>query len=480
MAIQLVPFNGTLVGWDEWILASIMGRIARWWLPHGKWYDVLVPTGYSYPPLFFWVGGVLAYILGMTPLVLRLGTIMSAAGCTALTAMLGRRVAGPWAAWTAGILATTAVYLNFHDSISMDFMLAFWILLSLYLLLRGLDTENRWLVFAAVFCGGAACFTKYHGVIYHAILCALIIALPVTRRMIRRWYFLMFAGAALALPLLILALEGLTWHFYGFQKTHIAEAMRMTSWEAFAPDPATGAVSRPRWDYYVVYSFIHVGILPCVLFFAGGFLALRRGNRDARILLLVTVLWLLWATTLGMKHPRYLIPAVYLVFVMAGLAVARLSDARGGGYWAAALVLVLTVSTTWSLVHRVRDYLTDEQHYDEVMAVAREKIPEDAIIVVDSLPYQKSGGVGLCPLKQRVMAPVSPAWETKAGYAITENNAYDMLRAGVIQSDPSYLTERDHMVAQWDVLLDVGTGLKRVRVLRQPPNYRFQREGGAK
>lgn len=131
VGIRLVPWNCTLTGWDEWILATIATRIARWWIPQRALYDLLVPTGYSYPPLQLWISGLLVYCFGTAPLVWRMPTILSDAGAACVVFMLGRRLGGPMVGWTAGLLAWSNLYLRFHDTVSLDFLMSFWILLSL-------------------------------------------------------------------------------------------------------------------------------------------------------------------------------------------------------------------------------------------------------------------------------------------------------------------------------------------------------------
>ncbi|MEA3365575.1 MAG: hypothetical protein U9Q79_08035, partial [Candidatus Hydrogenedentes bacterium] len=64
LALRLIPWNRTLVGWDEWILSTISSRWALVALPENNLYDLIVPTYYSYPPVFFWLQGLTIFLFG--------------------------------------------------------------------------------------------------------------------------------------------------------------------------------------------------------------------------------------------------------------------------------------------------------------------------------------------------------------------------------------------------------------------------------
>jgi len=128
--VRLIPWNRTLVGWDEWILAGIATRLGCCALPSGQLYEILVPTGYSYPPFPFWLSGALVYCFGPGALVWRLPTILSDGAAVAMVFVLARRVGGTLAGWTAGLLAWSTLYLAFHDTVTLDFLLSFWVLAS--------------------------------------------------------------------------------------------------------------------------------------------------------------------------------------------------------------------------------------------------------------------------------------------------------------------------------------------------------------
>jgi 4-amino-4-deoxy-L-arabinose transferase-like glycosyltransferase len=471
LAIHLVVWNRTLVGWDEWILASIMGRLSGWAIPAGEWYDVIVPTGYSYPPIFFWLGGALTYLFGLTPFVLRLTTTISAAAATACITVTGQKVGGAWAGWTAGLMATTMTYLNFQDTISLDFLLSVCIILSVNCLLRALNKEERRMLIAAVFLGGAACFVKYHGVVYHAILCIIVVALPQTRAMIKGRKCIAFAAAALALPTSLLLLEALTWQYYGWEKTHIAEVFRVMTWTSYLNHPLTGEIIIPTWYYYLQFCLMEIGPLACVLAVVSPWVIWRHRHRDAFLLVVVVVLWFYWASSSHLKHDRYVLPAVYLAMPLVGLVLAHLAKGRVGRHYARVLLAVMIIAATWNLVERVNEYIAKTDRHSQVHALVQADVPPDATIMSDAVPFQDTGGTGLSPIKQRVLGPANPDWLARARYVITDENAYQMHLHDVLQGSQSYLDFRERIVTEWDTLLDIGAGRERIRVLRRPEGW---------
>jgi len=471
LIVHLVPANVTLIGWDEWILASIMGRIATWWLPAGEWYDVLVPTTYAYPPSFFWTGGFLAYLFDPAPFIYRLPTTLSATACTTVTALIAHRAAGLWGAWTAALLSATAMYLTFQNTISMDYFMAVWILLSLYAFIRGLDKNSEFLIVLAVFLGGMAAFAKYHGVVYHAFICIAVLITPTSRRLMARSYFALYVTAALAIPALLILLEALPWHYYGFQHTHIAEAMRMTDWQPLAPDPLTGAIIQPPWHYYLEIIFLRLGIIPCALTAAGVVLANRRRNTSALIILAAAVLWFLWAAAMPMKHARYIVPAVYLMFVLTGIGIAGLAQYRAGKHYAIVLLAIIAVGAGWRLRERIEDYLAQAQRHETIYAAALKHAADGVPIFADALPFRPPAGHGLDEPAYPAQSTAAPQWLQDARFVISEERAYRMMASGMIQSSETYLQWRPIIWREWDVIVDLGLGRDRIKLLGRPPGW---------
>lgn len=468
LAVRLVPWNRTLISWDEWIPTTISTRVALWWLPQSEVYDILVPAGYSCPPFFFWLGGLCIYWFGSVPLVWRLPTILSDAGCAAMAYILGRRVGGRWTGWTAGLLSWAALYLNFDHTVTMDFLLSFWVLLSTHLYLRSAARNSRILLWASIFVAGLACFTKYHGVVFMATLCALVVLIPKTRAMVQGKRLLMFGAVAFFFPCLMLATEWLTWRFYGFPKTHTGEVLRMFTWTPYAVDPISGELVQPAWHYYFVYGWVHLGPLICLLAAAGCAVALAAGrNRDKLVLAVIVAVWMTWMSIADFKHARYVLPMMYMFFIFIGILFTRLAQARYGR-WLAGLLLVATVATSlWGTMERLRAYIEEAARHERVYEVVNTKTPEDAVVLAESLPFQAGQSEGIAPIKRKIIDPANDTWNERADYLIADDSAFRLLRVGGVPAQEDYLDQREKLVREWEPLLDVGEGPKRLRVLKK-------------
>ncbi len=468
-AIRLIPWNRTLAGWDEWILTSIFVRLGQWALPKGELYEILVPTGYSYPPFYLWLNGLMVYVFGSSPLVWRILTILFDAGCAAMAYFLGRRVGGRLTGYICGILSVVAPYLSFHDTVTLDFALTFWILLSIYLFLRAQDNDNVRMLLWSVFFGSIACFTKYHGVVYFATLCVMLVAIPGTRKLIQGKKIFLFAGTALFLPCVLLAVEGLTWKFYGWQKTHVAEVFRVMEWTSWVADFGSDAYVKPKWHYYFVYCWIHLGPAICVLSLAGMGTMLLKPTRDVKYLLIILVVWMLWASSSGLKNARYVLPMVYVAFVFVGLEIKALSERRWGKAMASIIVIVMLGTSSWRLAGRVQDYLATSDRHEQVYEVINENIVEGDLVFSEAVSFQIPFGTRFGLMRGKVIGPSQKTWRNDFDYIIAQEDAFEMLKTGVIVDvHGEYLRQRESFVREWDVLLDTGEGKQRTRVLRRP------------
>lgn len=467
IATRLIPFNLTLVGWDEWILTGISVRFARVYLPTLEWYDVLVPTGYSYPPFFFWLNGGTIYLLGDQPLVFRLITILSDAACVVAICALGRQLAGRFGAWSAGLLAFASLYLSFHETVTIDFLLSFWVILSLRWLLRSVhEARPTYLVWAIIF-SSVAVFTKYHGVVYHAILCGLVVVLPATRRMLRGRMLGACAIAALALPCVLLALDALTWHFYGYEKTHLAEVIRVMGWTSYVQDPATGDVVEATWPYYFQYLWHVLGPAVCALGAASVAYAIGARRRDLLIVVAIAGLWFLWASTASLKNARYILPGVTMLFPLAGAMLHGIVERGRYGKVVATLVLaVVVLFGMWGTRVRIGAYLSDAAVHQRAYDYIRQNVPADAVVFAESAPFQwgmslRSGAV------RPTRDPEDPTAFDDADYAVMHEWGRRLIAAGAIPSATGYLDRREAAMAEWDTVLDLGTGAGRVTLLRK-------------
>lgn len=467
LAMRLIVAGCTLIGWDEWILATIVSRLGLWAIPEGRLYDILVPTGYSYPPFFFWIGGLLVYLFDASPLVWRLPTVLSEAAAAAAVCLLGRRLGGRIGEWTAGLLAVATLYLSFHDTVTLDFLLSFWIVLSVYFLLRAQDERRVLFAVLSVFAGSLAVFTKYHGVVYLGPLCILIALHPKTGWMLRGRRVVWFAAAAGVLPALMLAIEGLTWRYYGFEKTHIAEVLRVMTWTSHVQDPYTGRFVIPQWHYYLVYCWALLGPLVCGLCVFAGITAIRRRDPRAMLVLGFVLLWFVWASTGSLKNARYVLPAVYLSYALAGLPLQAWARRSGGGR---AALVVISLAVGLGALHtgeRIAAYRAQAAWHGRVHRLVDEELPDNALVVSDSLVFQTATRTSISPMKRPVADPPFFA-EADITHVITVEEAYDFLQVLGNPANRPYLEARERIVAEWRLLLDVGEAEKRIRVFERP------------
>ena len=468
LLLRLIPWNHTIVGWDEWILSTISSRWALVALPNGDLYDLIVPTYYSYPSAFFWLQGLAVYLFGPHPLAWRLVPVFGGALCVGLAYLLGREARDDWSGWTAGLLALSSLYLAFHNTVTIDYVMAAAMLASLIFLLRTLRRPALGTLLASVFLASLACFFKYHAVVIHALVCGAVIAMPTTRRLIAGKRFLAFAAVALALPFGLLAMEGLTWHFYGYGKTHLAEVFRVMTWTSYVPAFDGPAYVQPAWWYYFGYCWVTLGPLVCVLCLAGIATALWIPQDRIRVLVVILALYALWASTASLKNARYFIPAMFLAFVLAGVFVSALKDNPRGRLLGVLLLGAAVVASGVRTGFRVDDYLTASSHHEAVYVFINENTPKDAVVVTESESFWRGNDVGVHPMKRGIVeAAIEDAFDM-GGYFISHEMAYELMKAGAIQPAPDFLDERARVLETWDLLLDLGEGNARVRVWRKP------------
>ncbi len=465
--VRLSLGNTPLVSWDEWILGGIAARLGTWALPNLELYDILVPTGYSYPSFGFWVNSVFVWLFGSTPFVLRLPCALSEAAAVALTYALARELAGVVCARAAALFATACLFLSFHAMVSLDYLLSAWVLLSLWAFVRAARKQDSALLVLAAFCGGMACFTKYHGVVYHATLCVLVFSWPTTRRMLRWKTLTAAAAAALAAPLFMLATEAATWHFYGYSKTHIAEVLRVTEWASYVADPRTGAIVEANDGYYFLYAWTTLGPLFCGLAALGFVAALASRGRVWWALGFVAAAWLFWASTASLKNARYILPMVYVACIFAGYFITRLAAIPRCRGIAWMLVLVTVALGAWQSVDRAQQYFEEARRNMAVYDYVNTHTPKGAVILAESIVFQVhiAGGPGIV---RTTYAPESPQALDRADYLILDPRTHEMLQRGVLPVARGYLDFRREAEKDWPCVFRKASRQGEVRVLARP------------
>lgn len=465
-ALAMAPGDLPFSGWDECILGGAAIRWAEYSLPGGHAYDLLVPTGYPYPPLLFWIAGGLVAAIEPAYWVLRLPGAVSLAASAALCALLAAWCGGRAAAWTAGLLAATAVAFNVHDTVSLDYPMSAAILLSLWALLRALDRHSAPWLCASLLAAGLACAFKYYGVIHLAFLAAAVAAHPQLRMLARgpkrRAAVL---ASAVALPVALALLDGLTFYFYGFGKTHVAETIRTLGWTPFAADPRTGAPIQPGHDYYALSLYYRLGPLLLAAAALGALAAAVQRNRPALWLLAAGLVWFACAEALGTKHFRYILPAIYVLLILAGAAVGMLARTRRGAIVAALLAAGMVLHQSWNASERAGAYLAEARRVEAAFGILR-AIPADLPVVAEHAAFQQWDAGALRAFPQPVLTPESPGG-APADLAVLHDAVYEAIGIGALPAYPGYMAVRPEM-AQWPALYEAGEGRDRFRILARP------------
>lgn len=463
-ALHLAPKAIVLTGWDEAILAEITGRIAHVSLPNRSWYDVIVPTGYGYPPVFFWQSAFFVRILGPEIWVYRLTTAIGAALCAGSIAIIARSIAGNWAAWITGFIAAAAPGLAYYDTISMDPLMTGFILSSVACSVASLQSDKSSYFIAALALSAIACTVKYHAVVYHAALCAFVFVLVLRGSRID---LNLAALVALAPPACLLIIEALTAQLYGWEKTHIAEALRMTEWGATANDPMTGYPTAPSIAYYPILLFLRLGVVQVIAAAGGLCWMLYRGGPAARWVVVVLVVWCVWAQWLDMKHARYILPAAFLLMGAAGIGIARIGAASLGKHPAIAISIVVVLGMSWQAYNRLTIHAGKVDRHVAILDAVADRVPESEPVIADARPFQGTVTTRLRTMPRPVVTPYTEAYRD-ANWLLTDEAAYTMARKGALAGLQGYAKWRDEAMTEWDVVYDSGVGEQRVRLLHRP------------
>ncbi len=465
-----------LHGWDEWILTGISQRVGQRFLPELDFNDLMSPTVYSYPPFFFWVNGAVIGLFGPGMASYRIVTALTEALAVVLVAAIAwERGARLHVAMVAGILASASLFLAYHETVTVDYMLSCAVLASvLCLLCCERRPAPRWL-FAALLLGGLACFVKYHGVVYHAMLCAIAAAWPRTRNALFAGDSILerartcgaYAAAALFFPLLLLAIEAYTWYEFGWSRTHIAEVFRVMTWDSFVVGPLSGRIERPGWPYYLVYTLVEAGPLVCAALLAGAAAALARPSPGQIIIAAIIVGWFLWASTASLKNARYVLPAVMLAFVYAGALLEHAHGRPGRKYVAYATILLAFCQGAWFSGARAAAYVRHAAQAEAMLAAISEHVPPGATILSEAEWYgyaREYGGV----LQPRLISPISPRWQDEADALLTHARAFEMRERRMLYAQEDYLEQRRNLVEEWPKVFDTGTGPHRQTLHLRP------------
>jgi len=466
-----------LHGWDEWILTGISQEVAQTFLPGFEWHNLVSPTGYSYPPLFFWANGSVLAVIGPGMVAYRIVSALTEAFAVgllpALALALGQR---PGSAACAGALACASLMLAYHNTVTVDYMLACAVLSSLLCLLHATARGSvQWLAMALLL-GGFACFVKYHGVVYHAILVMLALLWPSTRHVLFKQSSLKAVGirlgkcaaAALFFPVLLLLIEAYTWHVFGWERTHIAEVFRVMTWDSFVVHPATGEIVRPSWTYYLVYTGYQLGPLVTAVIALGMLATLRARNGAYAAILAVVVLWFFWASTASLKNARYVLPAVMLAMLFAGALMDWAATRPRLRVAAAILSLLALVQGAAYSIDRAQTYIARAGEARAAIDAVNEHLGPGDTLLAEAEWYQYARAYGGL-MEVRVRSPISRKWAEDSDALLTHARAFEMRRKGMLYVQQAYLEQRQSLIEQWHCVFETGAGPHRQALYIRSP-----------
>ena len=131
-------------------------KFGHWLIPHlnGRPYVVK-------PPLYTWLAGIVASVLGVSEATLRLSSLLAAAGILFLTYKLARKLGGPLCAFLAVFFLLGAPrFYFFAHRVELELLVAFFFEAYLYLSWRYLEEGGKWRLLGAFGALGGGFLTK--------------------------------------------------------------------------------------------------------------------------------------------------------------------------------------------------------------------------------------------------------------------------------------------------------------------------------
>ncbi len=240
----------------------------------------------------------------------------------------------------------------------------------------------------------------------------------------------------------------------------------MNGWPAFVQDPMTGAITRPKLAYYPTILFLNLGLLQSVLAIGGSIVLWQRGGAVGRWLFVFMMVWFVWAMSLEMKHGRYLLPMLFLLFVAIGFLVATVSTWDHGWHTAVVITAILVVGSGIQAKARMDEYGERVNSFIAVIKGVETHVPEGTPLLSDSRPLQGTVTTGLLHIDRPIRTPFAKDWRDSE-YLLTHEMGFQSIREGAMTGVAAYPRWREETLGEWEVLLDQGTGLERVRLLRR-------------
>lgn len=413
----------------------------------------------------------LLYVLDKTPFFVlgrALNVILGTA--TVVTVYLfGRRLWGAAAGIPAALfLATSSLHVSRSQMIEVDVALTFFVITALWLLWEAIESGSARRYAYAGTAMGLAMSAKYTGALIGvAVLVAYFIG---TRNRVSR------RGSGASWPVAIALLTAvatfiLTSPFvlldYNAFWTHFSAEREHMLLGHF------GGGETPAWLYYARTLLSDRLGPPLALLALLGFAvyALRRRETGALLIAAFLVPYLLGISTWQMRAERYLLPALPLLFLFAGAALAltmRIGRLSRRGPTAKALVVGgLTVLAALPMLRSLPDYMRELGPDSRTVAARwiRENVPPGSMIVTEEYGPSLMGPAEYMDLDPAVRGQLRPGVDC-GRYAVQTIPMFQVVpeRASGYY-DLSLYADADYVIT---------TSSVRSRYMRQPARFHMQ------
>ena len=274
---------------------------------------------FNKPPLVFWIHGLILHLFGITLAVIRIPTILAAAGCVLLTVFMTRRLMGRATALAAGsILALSYEFFRRTLEISLDMWQLFFMLAAAALWIAAAHTRRRQYAWLAGIPLGLA------------LLCKPLMALLIPVIFVS-WYFIGpsfkflrirdFAGF-----LIVTLAIALPWHL-SMAMLHGGLFINQYFGHEVVQRMQGHINNQPIWYYAVENGKTY---WPWMILLVCGIARWMRGtvSRHHRNALTFALIWLvIWAIAINLfpdKRPRYALPLYPMLAILGGYGLVTL------------------------------------------------------------------------------------------------------------------------------------------------------------
>lgn len=317
-------------------------------------------------PVYFAVEYAWAHVMGLTPLRVRLLSVLLGTGAVAMTWLLARRMFGAWAASVAGLfMALSPQQIYYAQEIRTYALVLLLALASMYALHRARDGGRGWWVLNML-ANGLLVWTHLFAALLVVAQLAYLAVVERRRGALAVWFACHALLAVSLLPwVLAINFEQLAAATKWIPRPGLLGLLSSLSWRLIHATPRS-----------LLLLLLSYGVpLLAAPALAAAFWHARRDSRRRDNLLLLTLWWLapplflfvmsyLWRPCFVDRYVLYATPALYILIGAA-------ASVNGQNVWAALLVLMLAFNL-WSMPRPLR---TDWKFINETITTNEAKDP---------------------------------------------------------------------------------------------------------